>query len=462
MRRAKFPILLLLGVGYLALVVPASIVLWRNVTESLPSEELHVLRLVYEQVLDDYVEERDPATLLLAATEGMVESLDGYSRFIPAEDVESFREEELEGTYQGIGVLLVANHAPITVRTPLRNGPAEAAGLLPGDRILKVGDVDVGGVSPQDALPRALELLRGEAGSSVRLTLERDGAPAPLEIDVGRGHVPQPKVRWAHVIDEERRIGYLHVHGFQRGVTEELDRALELLQQDLGGELRGLVLDLRENPGGLLTEGVAMANRFIASGPIVTLRRRGDVVLEEHTAREEQCTQPDVPLVVIVNRRSASASEVLTGALQDHHRAVVVGERTYGKGVVQTVYQWGDEPFRLKLTTSRYYTPNGRPIKPRPPRGERGGTPDWGLTPDVEMLVDDATAARLRAALGDYEVPRSFRDAERRLATDLKLEPLEPLTPGEDPQLARALLELRRLLGETVDEQPSAGGTRDR
>ncbi len=462
MGRFRSPTTLVLALTYVLLVVPLGILLWSRAIDSLPTEEMHTLRLVHHQVLQDYVEERDGAALLEEAIAGMVERLDPYSRFVPAQEVEHFEEQELEGTYQGIGVLLVAGRTPLTVQTPLRGGPAEAAGLRPGDRILAIGDDSLADLPAEDVLDRGEELLRGPAGSTVTLTIGRDSSDEVVSLEVRRGHVANPRIKWGHLIDTERHIGYLHLAGFQRQAVEEFDAEVDRLRNEAGGDLRALILDLRHNPGGLLDEAIELANRFLPEGRIVSLRRRDDRLVEEHFARQELCRLPELPTVLLVDGITASASEVLTGALQDHHRAQVVGSRTYGKGVVQSIYQWNERDFRLKLTTSRYYTPDGRCIEGHmgqdPAEATRHGRAPSarGLEPDTVVELGAADTARIARRLARYDVPPLWRDAARTLATELGFELAEPLTPDEDAQLAAALSAARDL----ADQKPSGGTPR--
>jgi carboxyl-terminal processing protease len=428
--------------SFAMLVVPAGLMLWRHATEALPDEGLRTLRLVHQQILAEHVEAQDPDQLLTKAVQGMVKDLDRYSEFVPASAVEGFEARELDGTYVGIGVLLFGGHAPITVQAPLAGGPAEAAGIEVGDRILAVDGEDVSGIAEADALATAIRLLRGPVGSEVELRVEGEGPARTVRLR--RGAVAEPRVKWVHLLDPEAGLGYVHVSGFQREVTAAFDAAVEALRAEAGGELRGLVLDLRHDPGGLLEEAIALANRFVGAGEIVALKRRGEVVVERHLADPARCSLPDLPLVVLIDRGTASASEVVTGALQDHGRARVVGVRSYGKGVVQSIYTWRGLDFRLKLTTSHYYTPSGRSIEGRL-RREGDGEAEGGIEPDLAVPVEREVELRIVERLRANEVPPVHRERARAVAATIGREVTMPLTPGEDPQLAAALAELRRL-----------------
>lgn len=449
MQRPNAPILhvFVLMLGLLA--VPLGVLLWRQVFETMPADELAVLRLVHRQLGEEFVETRDPKELMLAAIQGMVKGIDRHGEFVVPKEVAAFEAEQLEGTYEGIGVMPVPGVAPITVQSPLSASPAERVGLQVGDRILAVDGKDLSAVSPDDAAARAAELLRGPAGSKVSLRIAR-GDAEPFDVEIERGNVPEPKVKWARLLDREARLGYVFVVGFQRGVADELIAAVRALETEAGGSLGGLIVDLRFNGGGILTEAVTIANAFLREGRIVSLHRR-DVEIERHDARADRCHWPELPLVVLVNERSASASEVLTGALQDHARAVVVGTKTYGKASVQSIFSFRNRAFRLKITTARYQTPKGRDID-----GEGGVAPGGnphapnggGIAPDQEAPIDRALFRRLENELDAPEVPAAYRTAVAALAERLGFTPRRAPGPELDLQLAKALDALRKRVAE--------------
>jgi carboxyl-terminal processing protease len=404
--------------------------MWRSRPGTLPTDQLDALRLVHRQILEDYPFDAPPDDLVYRAIEGMVASLDRYSRFVQPAEVERFEQDEITGTYEGIGMLPVAGRNPVTVQWPFPDGPAARAGLRVGDELLQIDGEPV-------EFENAVERLLGRTGSHVLLSIRRDGAP-PFDVDVVRASVRKASVKWAHLLGD--RIGYVWVAEFQQGMVEQLDRELARLRAEAGGELLGLVVDLRNDPGGLLTEAITCANRFLRTGRIVSLKKRGGEIVEAHDAAPEQCTFPDVPLAVIVDRGSASASEVVAGALQDHRRARIVGERTFGKGVVPTIYTWPKRSFRLKLTSAHYYTPNGRNLARR--RGA-SGEDIGGVTPDVVAGVSEDQQQRLHARLADFETPHEYAAEVDALAAKLGFTVALPITPEEDPQLAAALAALR-------------------
>jgi len=422
--------------------VPAGVLLWRQVFETLPSDGLRALRLVHEQILTEHVEPQDAENLIDDAIRGMVGELDRFSEFVPADDVEGFEARELDGTYVGVGVLLFSGTSPITVQSPLAGGSAADLGVLPGDRFVRIGQEDVRDLPPEQATETAVKLLRGPSGSRVPVRIERGAegdTPTAVDLELERRPVPQSRVKWAHLVDPERRLGYIHISGFQRGMVEDFDARIAALEAD--GPLEGLCLDLRRNPGGLLTEAIALANRFVAEGELVTLKRRRGEVLERHVADESACTHPELPLVVLVDEGTASASEVVTGALQDLGRAAVVGTRSYGKGVVQSIYSWGGLPFRLKLTTARYYTPSGRSLE-RTLRHPEDGDDEGGIIPDeiVGLTVDESR--RVAARLAAHEILEPYLESARRVAEELDRTLATAPMPDDDPQLAAAMADL--------------------
>jgi carboxyl-terminal processing protease len=412
---------------------------WHGPGDDLPAEELRMLRLVYRQVMADHVEHHAGDALMRRAISGLVKDLDAYSAFVPADKVGAF-DSETTGEYQGIGVSMVPARVPITVHFVMEGGPAERAGIGVGDRIVAVDGERLEHLTPENVLEQAQKRLLGAPGSSVRVTVQHVSGHE-TEHELVRG-VQRTSVKWARLLDAPARIGYLHIAAFQQRTAAEFDRELKHLEGEAGGTLAGLILDVRHNPGGLLTEAIAVANRFLHSGTIVTLRARGDVEHARHEADPDKTTHPDLPLVVLVDAESASASEVLCGALQDHERAAVVGVQTFGKGLVQSIYRWDGLDFRLKLTTARYLTPKGRSLGRAHSSG--GGKHDGGITPDVAVPVPEATARSIGARLDSLEVPRRYKAAAAALAKELDFAGERgPLAVDADPQLARALAVVR-------------------
>ncbi|HLU38166.1 MAG TPA: S41 family peptidase [Planctomycetota bacterium] len=429
--RARFPWWLILVNGVIAFAITVgTIEFWHARFDD--QSELRMLRLVYRQVLRDHVEPHDAEEVQRGAIDWLMGQLDEYSAFVPPDKASAF-DSETTGEYQGIGIVAAPRTAPLTVHALFEGGPAERAGLAVGDRILRIDGESLADLPPERVVAEATRRLLGPPGSTVTLQVER-AAGGTGEVVITRGAVQRKSVKWVRLLDAEARIGYLYIAAFQQRTAAEVDAALQQLADEAGGRLAGLVLDLRRNPGGLLHEAVAVTNRFVASGNIVTLRARG-VEQGRHDADPRKATHRDLPLVVLVDHESASASEVVSGALQDHGRALLVGQRTFGKGAVQSIYRWEGLDFRLKLTTSHYHTPSGRSIGPG----------KGGIVPDVEVALDDEVARRLAVRLAQHEVPRRYKEAAAELGRKLGfVSEHEQLGPDEDAQLGRALAELRR------------------
>jgi carboxyl-terminal processing protease len=386
-------------------------------------------------ILGGFVETPDATAMQRAALEAMARALnDPYTSYVPP-DSEGLLRRQIQGSYVGIGVELdLADERPVVV-TALDDSPALHAGLLPGDVILEVDGRSTEGV---DAIGLE-QLLPGSPGTSVRLLLRRpDGTER--SVTVVRAQIESRSVKgvvregdgWRFMLDPERRIGYMRIGQFNDRTVEQVDSAIARMR---GHGLSGLVLDLRGNGGGALEAAVQVADRFLRGGAILSLKGRGERGRTwDATASDEDV---DVPMVVLVNQGTASASEVLAGALQDNARAKVIGTRSYGKGSVQEVRALPDGAGLLKMTTARYYLPSGRTVARAP------GATRWGVEPDsgfhVAMTEAEQTASVLARRAWEGEAsptPQRWEDAEwiRREA--------------HDPQLAAALRALQGLLAE--------------
>lgn len=391
------------------------------------------LELVQREILKSHVSPPTANELLENALVGMVEKLDPYSRYVPPGELARYLEQNT-GHYQGIGCEWGLTEDAVVLLYPLPNAPAELAGVQPGDVLLAVDGTEL---TTPALRQRASDLLRGPANSEVRMRVRR--GETTRELVARRAEVARPCVRWTQWLDRERGLGYLHLSDFHPTSEQQVLDAIATLEREQ--PLRGLVIDLRFDGGGDLNQCIEIARAFVPSGIIVQQKLRGDVVSETHMAAPAKCRYGALPLVVLLNEHSASASEVLAGALQDHQRAAIVGARSYGKGFVNTVYTWEGRDFRLKLTTGRYATPNGRNIDGH--FGKRDGPPTGGIAPDVEVAVDAPTMARLKHMLALSQVPPRHRDAAMAAARKHGLPEPEGPTVAKDPQLAQALTTLR-------------------
>ncbi|HOB73227.1 MAG TPA: S41 family peptidase [Phycisphaerae bacterium] len=317
------------------------------------------------QVRKNYVEEPKSEVLLHGAIDGMLGRLDPYSQYFDADEYRQF-QKVTEGQFVGIGIEVgeIAGMG-LQIVAPIEGAPAYKAGLRAGDRILKIDGKPAANMKVTDAV----ELIQGKPGTSVTLTISRQDREEPFDVTVTRGLITVRTVRgwarssdweWDYLIDPEDRIGYVRISSFEKFTGEQLDEVLrELLAKE---RIRGLIIDLRDNPGGLLDVVVDIASRFIPSGVIVTTRGRNSQSVYHASGKN---LYPNIPLVVLVNGGSASASEILSGALRDHGRAVLIGEQTFGKGSVQEMKELKDNRGAVKLTTAYYYLPNGERIHGR-------------------------------------------------------------------------------------------------
>jgi len=326
-------------------------------------KKLRVFSQVLTYIQSNYVDDVDPQRLIYDAVNGMLAHLDAHSTFLPADEYEKLREDtagEFGGLGLSVGVAGEGVDALLVIEAVHKDGPGAHAGLRMGDLITAVDGVSTRGDEHVDP---AIRLMRGVPGSRVVLTVARDTWSKPRDVPLVRRHVRMNSVEHETFAVGDDRVGYIAISTFSERTDQELGTALANLRKEAvsKGATAGLVLDLRNNPGGLLDEGVKVADRFLASGLIVSTEGRNPASVEKEFAHVEG-TEADYPVVVLVNGYTASASEIVAGALQDHKRAAIVGERSFGKGSVQSLFGL-DDGAGLKLTIARYYTPSGRSIQ---------------------------------------------------------------------------------------------------
>jgi carboxyl-terminal processing protease len=308
---------------------------------------------VYEVVQQNYAEPVSPDKAIYnGAIPGMLRVLDPHSNFFDPKSYSALREEQ-RGKYYGVGMQVGPRNNKVIVIAPFTGAPAYRAGIRPGDVIIAVDGKPTDNMSTSDVA----ELLKGPKGTTVKITMLREGSDKPLDFNVVRDEIPRYSVDVHFMI--RPGIGYIHVSGFQETTEHEVAQALDQLQAQ--GELKGLILDLRQNPGGLLSEGVGVADKFLKKGQVI-VSHHGRSSPEKIYRAAHGNGGKDYPLVVLVNRGTASAAEIVAGAIQDHDRGLIVGETTFGKGLVQTVYPLSENT-GLALTTAKYYTPSGRLIQ---------------------------------------------------------------------------------------------------
>ncbi len=339
-------------------VLGASLTLGQSVlatknSEALPLEQMRTFTDVFTRIKNDYVEEVSDEELLEFAIRGMLNGLDPHSAYLNPEEFNELRIGTT-GEFGGLGIEVGMEDGFVRVVSPIDDTPAQRAGMLTGDLIIRLDDTPVKGLSLNDAV----KLMRGKPGSIITLTVIREGEDRPLNIDIKRDIIKVTSVRNRMLEDS---YGYVRISNFQTKTTADMLKAIKNLKKEANGELDGLVLDLRNNPGGVLSGAVGVSDAFLNDGMIVYTDGR-----EEDNKLRYDATRGDIldgkPLVVLVNGGSASASEIVAGAMQDHQRAIIMGTKTFGKGSVQTIQdlQTGGA---VKLTTSRYFTPNGRSIQ---------------------------------------------------------------------------------------------------
>ncbi|MEE4165846.1 MAG: S41 family peptidase [Desulfocapsaceae bacterium] len=391
-------------------------------TEQKQQEETYRQLETFANVLsilqENYVEEIKAKEAIEGAINGLLLSLDPHSSYMKAETYQEFREET-QGSFTGIGIEITLRDNVITVIAPIADTPAAEAGIRAHDKIMKINGESTKNFTPLDAV----KLLRGEKGSSVTISIFRDGFKELKDIELVRDTIPLQSVK-SYVL--KPGFGYIRVSNFQSNTTREFNSHLARLQRDT--PLSGLIIDLRNNPGGLLNQAVSLSDIFLDEGLIVYTRGRikeQDLTYEAH----KNTNTVSFPLVLLVNEGSASASEIVAGAIQDHQRGVIVGAKTFGKGSVQTVIPLPDGA-GLRMTTARYYTPKGRSIQAT------------GIVPDVEVAYEEYVAE----TEDNRDSPSVFRekDLDNHIAnTDADSEHSE--AGNQDTEIERMLREDNQL-----------------
>ncbi len=390
-------------------------------------QQLDLFGEVFERVRAEYVEQVTDKELIEAAISGMLTSLDPHSSYLNAD---SFQDMQVQtrGAFGGLGIEVTMENGLVRVVSPMDETPAYRAGLEAGDLISHLDGEPVLGLTLSDAVDR----MRGRVGEDIILTILR-GEQEPFDVTVTRDVIRIQSVRWR----TEGNVGYIRVASFTEQTDSGVERAIEGIAEELGGDMIGFVLDLRNNPGGLLDQAVSVSDIFLEQGEIVSTRGRHEDLAQRYNADPDDLIE-GLPLVVLINGGSASASEIVAGALQDHNRAVLLGTESFGKGSVQTIIPMGGQG-AMRLTTARYYTPSGRSIQA------------LGIEPDIEVQP---------ARLEELDVA-GRREADLRGALSAEQEDGDEVATDEnaadaeapfDYQLARALDLLRgvALFGQRV------------
>ncbi|GAA0477162.1 S41 family peptidase [Parasphingorhabdus litoris] len=377
--------------------------------------EMEQFMSVFDRVRTDYVDQVDDADLIKGAINGMLGSLDPHSSFLDARDFENLRTQT-DGNYGGLGLSVTMEDGAVKVIAPFKDTPADKAGVKAGDYITHIdGSLIYGG-----SLDEAVEEMRGKPGSPIKLTIVRPGRDKPFDVSMNRAVIDLKPVNW----EVKDKVGVISITSFSNDTGADVKAAIVAIDKSLGRKPLGYVLDMRSNPGGLLDEAVSVSDVFLSRGEIVSQRGRGKSDIERYFAKGGDAAN-GLPVIVLIDAGSASASEIVAGALQDHHRGLVMGERSFGKGSVQTLLPLSNTS-ALRLTTARYYTPSGKSVQ------------EGGIEPDiiVPQLSDP-----------DYKTRPRFRESDLRkhLINEVKLEDdvLEEDTK-DDPRFTQTADELEK------------------
>jgi carboxyl-terminal processing protease len=380
--------------------------------------ELELFGMVFDTVRHYYVEKRDSTKLILSALNGMVDDLDPHSNYMDSQD---FQEMQVEttGEFGGLGMEVTTENNVVTVVSPMDDTPAAKAGILAGDVIMQVDGKPVKGLPPLDGV---VAKLRGPPGSKVTLGIQRANKSKLIVMTLTREVIQNRPVSYH---DEGGNVGYIRIKEFNELTNSELQSAIKDLSAKIPAEqMKGYILDLRNNPGGLLDQAVGVADDFLSRGEIVSIRGRDSDADQRFVSKGSDLTEGK-PLIVLINGGSASASEIVAGALQDQKRATILGTRSFGKGSVQTIISLESANGALRLTTARYFTPSGRSIQAE------------GITPDIEVLQrvpKDLQASQI--VVSESNLPGHFRaQGKERMGSQSYV----PTKPEDDAALQTAL-----------------------
>ena len=397
------------------------------------------LALVYFWLNERYVEKPDDKKLEEGAIEGMLSSLDPHSSYMSGATMQRLNNM-IDGQYTGLGLSVVMDDGAVKVVSPMRGSPGEAAGIKAGDYITHLDGKLIYGGELDDAVAQ----MRGEAGTKIRLTIFRAGRDQPFDVTVTRGVIKLEPVTW----ELKDQVGVITVNEFGKDVGTNVEKAIGDLRAKAGGKLEGLVLDLRENPGGELEEAIALSDLFLTKGDIVSQRGRNSA--DDEYFKAESMIPGDaakgLPLIVLIDAGSASASEIVAGALQDQRRALIMGERSFGKGSVQSLFYFDNSRTSgVKFTTARYYTPSGRSVQ------------EGGIEPDIRVpqLSDPDAVRRNELTMRESDLRRHLINEasldDKKLENDRQDDPRFKMTPDQlkakgikDFQLYYALETLHR------------------
>ena len=421
-------VFLLVGLG-LGFILSGHVVTNVSAVPREDYESLETFTNILSIVKKNYVEDVNAKDLISGAINGMLNGLDPHSAYLTP-DLYKELQMDTQGRFGGLGIEITARNGVLTVVSPIEDTPAYRAGVKAGDQIIKIEDDFTKDMSLMEAVKR----MRGNKGSKVTISIKREGVPELMNFTLVRDVIRVQSVR-SRVLEEG--YGYIRLAQFQERTDRDLQRALEKFSQEKGG-LKGLVLDVRNNPGGLLTQAVRVTDLFLDSGMIVYTDGRLESQKQKYFAHKEG-SWTGFPIVVLVNAGSASASEIVAGALQDHKRALILGTKSFGKGSVQTILPL-DDSSALRLTTARYFTPKGRSIQ------ASGIVPDIVIesTPPPDAKGDERKRPVVREEnlpghLQNQQAPQEPKDKDKEKEAERPVPPMSEMTPENDAQLRRAL-----------------------
>jgi carboxyl-terminal processing protease len=439
----------------LAISVPATVLLAQSAQQKQAQadqfRELEEFLAVYKKVKSSYVDKVEDKQLMEGAIQGMLASLDPHSGFLNKSDFSNL-QTQIDGEYGGLGLSVTLEDEAVKVIAPTKDTPADKAGIKSGDYITHLdGKLIFGGT-----LDEAVEAMRGVPGTSIKLTIVRPGRDAPFDVSITRAIIDLKPVQW----EVKDRIGLITITGFSEETGADVVSAVSSIKKSLGGKPLGYIVDLRSNPGGILDEAVAVSDAFLSEGEIVSERGRDKKAIERWWA--ERAVPGDVtggaPIIVLVDAGSASASEIVAGALQDHHRGLVMGERSFGKGSVQNVLPLTRDT-GLRLTVARYHLPSGRSVQ------------EGGIKPDIQVPQLSDPDYKKRVAIRETDLRRhlvnEIADNAKELEEDIADDPRFTMTAEqlkakgiEDFQLHYAMETLNRLGSKTMKlaEKPAPKG----
>ena len=379
--------------------------------------ELNLFGDVFERIRADYVETPDENALIESAINGMLAGLDPHSSYLSPKNFKDM-QVQTSGKFGGLGIEVTMEDGVIKVVSPIDDTPAQRAGILANDLIIALDGEQIEGLS----LNEAVEKMRGPIDTPITLTIKRENVEKPFDVDLVREEITLQSVRSR----EEGDVGYVRISSFNEQTFDGLKEAIDKINDDLGkAKVKGYIIDLRNNPGGLLDQSVAVSNAFLERGEIVSTRGRNADETQRYNARPIDISKGK-PVVVLINGGSASASEIVSGALQDHKRATLIGTRSFGKGSVQTIIPLGQNNGALRLTTARYYTPSGRSIQAK------------GIEPDIVVLQDVPDELKGKDDLkGEASLKGHLKNGEKN-TEEHGSQAYVPPDPAKDKQLIAA------------------------